>query len=584
MKLFLQSSKPLPETLSQFEVTANLPQPPFPHLLRSNIPPTESETSLIRDVITMTEVEESRLKELAASGSHTESDRVNCELDRTRQYIVEHNAILSYIRRIPPEVLQCIFLHTLPTTIDDSIPRPRVVGISQLPWALSQVCQLWRNTMLSFSVMWRDLPIINLNETYSKEEPYLDFLTEVLKRSHNTPIRLVVVGNGKEHIAHPAIDMLVLHSDRWQEIKIHALFALLPAFHNIDGRLSSLQSLSLSLYSRETINPISYTPHDLFLNAPKLRYVELMGPTNDFNFPAHQFVHYCQTVASFDQLVRVLFSSPSLKILRFYGFQHGQPSTLPMTALSLPDLTVLDAYFYLLTPFQEAFFDNLTVPAIEELRVEAQAEDIITPLCSMILRSGSLCLLKVLHLRLRFTPGELPSLLRLTPLLTHLSITLPSTRDIFTLVLDGSTPPLVPLLTECEFLSDRDAGPSSEAILALKVFASSRCELPDDATSAAMLESGATQTLQTLRIHFGRRSNRYRQEFEGWVSSDMTEELVKQRERLFAMLPELGLGDIPFKRKFDLKWKNKVTGLLTHLESLKIEKASDICVSDHSIF
>lgn len=64
----------------------------------------------------------------------------------------------------------------------------------------------------------------------------------------------------------------------------------------------------------------------------------------------------------------------------------------------------------------------------------------------------------------------------------------------------------------------------------------------------------------------------------------MAAELSRQRECLLALLPELPNGNIPFKRTFDLKWKNKITSLLNHLEALNVEKTSDICVSVHSVF
>lgn len=581
-KLWLQgvseSSKSLP----------GIPQPPLPHLLRSNIPPTDTEASLIRDVITTAEAAESRLKEMASSrngseplSSHT-ARKLNCEIDRTHQFIVKHKATLSPIRRIPPELLQSIFIHALPMTIKDSIPCTRVFCVSQLPWALSQVCQLWRITMLSFSVMWRDLPLIDLKKDYTKEKPYLDFLAEMLKRSHNTSIRLVIIGQGNEHMDHPAIDMLVLHSDRWQEIKIHARLDLLPFFRNIKGRLSSLQSLSLCLYSTGITYPmLNYPAHDLFWIAPHLQHVELTGPTSQFIFPTHQFVYYCQKSGSLYQVVQMTSSSPSLRVLRLCSTEHGGPNTLPMTALRLPDLAILNTCFDELS--HEPFFNNLTSPAIEELYVTTHGENSITPICSMILRSDSPCLLRVLHLQVQFAPGELPILLRLTPLITDLLIALPPAQDIFALIFDGNTPPLVPLLDECEFAMYFDS-PSTEAIQALQLLASSRYELPDNATSTETLLSGEFHPLQTLRISLGFRSSSCRWRFEGWVHSNMSDELHKQRERLLAMLPELDYRRIPFKRKFDLKWKNKVTNLLTHIEALKIEKASDICVSVHSAF
>ena len=129
--------------------------------------------------------------------------------------------------------------------------------------------------MLPFSVMWRDLPVIKLRAAYTEKKPYLDFLTEMLKWSHNTPIRLCIIEGENTYISYPAIDVLVLHSNRWQE-KIHAQLDFMPAFQKIKGRLESLQSLCLS--SIGTTDPmLNYTACDLFCIAPQLRHVDLTG-------------------------------------------------------------------------------------------------------------------------------------------------------------------------------------------------------------------------------------------------------------------------------------------------------------------
>lgn len=71
----------------------------------------------------------------------------------------------------------------------------------------------------------------------------------------------------------------------------------------------------------------------------------------------------------------------------------------------------------------------------------------------------------------RFALGEVSSLLKLTPLVTNLSINFPPPRDIFALIRDRNTPLLVPLLNECEFVvwySDDDDRPSTETVQALQ--------------------------------------------------------------------------------------------------------------------
>ena len=90
-------------------------------------------------------------------------------------------------------------------------------------------------------------------------------------------------------------------------------------------------------------------------------------------------------------------------------------------------------------------------------------------------------------------PSELSSL-KLTPLLTNLSATVSPARDIFTLIFDGNTPPL----DECKFVLRYYEGPSAEMFQALELFALSRCELPNNGTSAETLLPETP--LQALRL------------------------------------------------------------------------------------
>ena len=603
-----KASKRAPQNISsnliqsEPQAIANLPQPPFPHLLLSNIPPTDSEASLVRDAITTAYTEESRLKEMAAS--HLSGLRpltskalmkLNCEICRTRQFIVEHEAILSTIRRIPIDILQDIFILTLPT-LDVSVldsptliygPPPLSFGFSEHPWALSHVCQLWRMIVLSCSIMWKDLPdTILLDKVHTREKPYLDYLTEILKRSRNRPIRFRVQYYHID-ISHPVTEMLVHESNRWQTVRITGSLSLMYALQKIKGRLSSLQSLHLNLSSEDLTD---YTVHEfeLFRIAPQLRHVSNSScPPFKLIFPNHQLVNYSQYGGSISDFIRVIFSSPDLRILRLADGLDDDDDDADMRVLrpyTFPHLTTF-CVSGMLFSFHQQFLSNLTLPAMEELHLEMDGdENFIVPLRSMILRSGLPCLLRIFFLEFDGNLGNLSSLFKLTPLLTSLTVNLPPVDDIFALVFDGSTTPLVPLLEECKFLLSHDTDDSlpTETIQALKLLASSRCELHDDPMFLEMLQSGKFHRLKTFHVCFNSSAHVYVRDFEGWAHSHMADELSKQRRCLLIMLP-WNFRDSS-SRKFDLIWKRKVTGVLTHLETLEVEKATDIRVSLHSVF
>jgi len=81
-----------------------IPKSPLPHLLKSNVAPSDSEIITIRALITEVEVqiEELHHNHLLASQA-TESQLL--------EFIQVHKALLSPVRYLPSEVLQEIFLH-----------------------------------------------------------------------------------------------------------------------------------------------------------------------------------------------------------------------------------------------------------------------------------------------------------------------------------------------------------------------------------------------------------------------------------------------------------------------------------------
>lgn len=74
---------------------ATLPQPPFPHLLVSNIPPMEK-PFLYETPLHIAYAEESWLKEMAVThlfAASTALTKLNCKICHTHWFIIEHKAI-----------------------------------------------------------------------------------------------------------------------------------------------------------------------------------------------------------------------------------------------------------------------------------------------------------------------------------------------------------------------------------------------------------------------------------------------------------------------------------------------------------
>jgi len=175
-------------------------KPPFPHLLHSNAVPTEAEAFLIKRAITDAHLLYTRLHRIL-HGSDIRSiwggrlhlraiTRYNLEC--TIDFIEEQSAILSPIRKLPPEILEQIFIGTLPPyPMDISTRRYQN---ADLPWELSQVCQSWRATALSTSILWATIPTVDLGANHTSGHNYLVFLLELFNRSRHVDLHICVDG------------------------------------------------------------------------------------------------------------------------------------------------------------------------------------------------------------------------------------------------------------------------------------------------------------------------------------------------------------------------------------------------------
>ncbi|KAJ6477422.1 hypothetical protein C8R47DRAFT_1140478 [Mycena vitilis] len=92
-------------------------------------------------------------------------------------------ATVSPIRRIPPEVLQEIFLACLPTT--QSVMHPR-----EAPVLLCHVCGAWRAVALAFPQLWTSLHV-NIGHVLRNEDRIAAFV-QWLERSSPLPLSLTV--------------------------------------------------------------------------------------------------------------------------------------------------------------------------------------------------------------------------------------------------------------------------------------------------------------------------------------------------------------------------------------------------------
>jgi hypothetical protein len=557
--------------------TIDLPEPPFPHLLQSNIPPSDSESIDILKVISDVEAQSLRLQETQELGV----DRMTKhQLDLAHQFVHTHKGVLSAIRRIPPELLQEIFIHI---TVPWSYSRWNTI-----PWALSQVCQLWRTTALSVSSMWSRLPTIYLHKKIPSS--YAAQIRELLLRSRDAPISFYLYAPFKELNSHPIIDALVLHSERWQTVAIDSTTPTIFAFKGIKGRLSSLRTLSLEVW-RQT-DPVVF---DMFEDAPQLREVSLDGPfPGEVRLPFSQLTRYKERVRGrgmADFTISLATSLTTLEISRL-----SESPDIPVT--TLPLLVTLKVQFDDI--ISQGFLENVTLPAIQEILIAGFEGHLITILTAMISRSQSPCMLKKFAFRTsELDSGELTTLLRLTPHLVELNLPLPPPEDLSNLIIrrdddNNNSRPLVPLLQMLTF--EAEAVRQAETSQALNDLAVSRCHhhhqntthlttsdepvviTPGDVPPPPLADHH--QILKELRVLFkSSRTCHYELRFlENWVQSEESKQLEVWKENLLQEVPELEGRPAPRKRKFDLKWCDRVFEIFSNIEKFQIKDVNSIYV------
>jgi len=369
--------------------------------------------------------------------------------------ITAHESIISPLRRLPPELLQVIFLQTHwdPQTT------------STLAWYLSQVCRSWRMIVHDTPVLWNYITI-NFNNKPTKLRPQEDRLKLILQRSGNVDLRISISGimnQGDKRLS--LLLILIAQSERWQYLNLTVTAKTVMAFQDVKGRLPRLSGLHLKFLRTE--EPITITDIDMFSIAPRLEKVTIDSDLLRVIVPLHQLSLYVDKgppgqIGTLDANCLPAFSN--LVYLEIYWDSEHTDSTIVNSLeprITLPRLEVLEITFSLfdttIHPAQ-AFFERLILPSIREIVVHGQAYGAVLAIAygavlaisSMISRSLP-CDLRTLSITAISlpSPGHLTSLLHLTPQLECLEIPLPPHRDLSNLL---ESPVLAPRLRSLHIL------------------------------------------------------------------------------------------------------------------------------------
>ncbi|KAJ6518163.1 hypothetical protein C8R47DRAFT_1000053 [Mycena vitilis] len=265
---------------------------PFTHLLSSGCPPTASDIPAIRGLILEAETLVTSFDEQIAA---METSLAKLKLDRedTAAFALAHAVLVSAHTYYPVEIICEIFQLFVQSGGD--------------PWVLGQICRRWRTIALDLPVIWSSIKIdlpnspTDFSPLHTGLRPWHNTLARVatrLKRSAEAPLTIAFravrtqMGTALSHYVSTLVESLVGHAERWEHVSLVIYPEQYPLFAPLQGRLSSLETLTLDSLTNEFTD----SRLDAFLVAPKLRDVTLIGGMlhieNAIHLPWWQITNY----------------------------------------------------------------------------------------------------------------------------------------------------------------------------------------------------------------------------------------------------------------------------------------------------
>ncbi|KAJ7692135.1 hypothetical protein B0H17DRAFT_547368 [Mycena rosella] len=265
------------------------------NLLTTNEPPMGLELPYIRSVVSNTGA---RLECLENNISQRQDPLAQSVEEHTSlsSYYSQNLAILSPLRRMPPEVLCEIFSWTLPS-ISQALEHERL-DVKYSPWVLTHVSSRWRAVAVSTRSLWSQIVIHYSHDRDSTcvQDQFAYPLAMVethIQRAHNLKVHFYGCTN---RATGPQIEMfrcLAEHSSRWEEFSVELTPDLCPLLPPLADRLQSLRRVWIQWHGPDIESGVEGIY--CFQKAPRL--VDF-GINNEYArpisilLPAHQLTRY----------------------------------------------------------------------------------------------------------------------------------------------------------------------------------------------------------------------------------------------------------------------------------------------------
>ncbi|KAJ7440783.1 hypothetical protein B0H11DRAFT_1882929 [Mycena galericulata] len=345
------------------------------------------------------------------------------------------HAIISPIRRFPPEILSEVFLAGLKEAIlSASYPSSHP---SQPPILFGRVCSGWRRVALNTPKLWAD---IQLELTKPVRSGTISLITDFVRRSRPLPLSIEISLSSTRYLGTP-LTILWPFCDRVQALALITPKTYLQLFVGVPGTMfPNLRSLDITIPNGSRVSTPAFVGElDAFEVAPNLtslgieadRTPDILDLFADGRFPWSQLRNLHLVLSHNLFQARWILSQCAQLETFFLNLSRGFDSAIDIPSCVLPKLQAL-TYGMAHDDHSSVFFEPFAFPQLRELNIDAFVVSQDT-LLGLVDRSGfELQKLTIRHLEL--AGEELVPFLRKIPSLKQICLdnSMAIGRDFFT--------------------------------------------------------------------------------------------------------------------------------------------------------
>ncbi|KAK0462383.1 uncharacterized protein EV420DRAFT_1184420 [Desarmillaria tabescens] len=412
--------------------------PQWTHLTRSNNPPSQYEEFVLSGMISAydqqikdIDMEKSNLEAFSLSlkaqiiAVFQRMDVLRQERARVTEAVRQRQNLLNPVRRLPPEILNHIFLDT----IDFPVPRTLIIqeeeDDSKLSdwkftptesslWSITEVSKKWRSASLSSPRLWSYVNIVITDSNFD-DHSYIRQLGLQLDRSARYPLSISICRMAKDFLPQDLPPQLVAimfsFSSCIRELHLYVTAHMFSQMSDMRLSLPSLEYLVLLRQDGGILGTIDRLR--LFSSTPKLQSLDVIDWEGDLELPRNQVKkyfsdhkcigsqhpypldrvhHHLNTLRKFQQVEECALRLGRVSHRRDFG-DNFYPLICPQLRVLVLSSWIIDR-----TAKYSAFGQvakRLFLPALSALKVacsqkdKCEAQDVFSSICRLLQRSQS---------------------------------------------------------------------------------------------------------------------------------------------------------------------------------------------------